>query len=35
MEAYLKDRKENWLNTYFTASAEPSTQLVLVIEGVN
>jgi len=35
MEAYLKDRQDNWRDTYFTASAEPSTQLVLVIEGVN
>ena len=34
MEAYLKDREENWQDTYFTASTEPSTQLVLVIEGV-
>lgn len=35
MEAYLRDREENWQNTYFTASTEPSTQLILVIEGVN
>jgi ERCC4-related helicase len=35
MDAYLKDREENWQDTYFTASTEPSTQLVLVIEGVN
>lgn len=34
MDAYLKDREENWQDTYFTASTEPSTQLVLVIEGV-
>lgn len=33
MDAYLKDRRENWVNTYFTPSTEPSTQLVLVIEG--
>ena len=35
MEDYLRDRQENWRDTYFTASTEPSTQLVLVIEGVN
>lgn len=34
MEKYIADRKENWLNTYFTNKVEPSTQLVLVIEGV-
>jgi ERCC4-related helicase len=34
MDAYLRDREENWQDTYFTASTEPSTQLVLVIEGV-
>lgn len=33
MEAYLRDRQENWRDTHFTAVAEPSTQLVLVIEG--
>ncbi|MDB2686880.1 DEAD/DEAH box helicase [Mariniblastus sp.] len=33
MERYIKDRKENWLNTYFNDRTEPSTQLVLVIEG--
>jgi hypothetical protein len=35
MDAYLKDREENWQDTWFTASAEPSTQLVVVIEGVS
>lgn len=35
MEAYLKDRQDNWRDTYFTPSSEPSTQLVLVIEGVS
>lgn len=34
MDAYLKDREENWQDAYFTASTEPSTRLVLVIEGV-
>ncbi len=34
MDAYLKDRRDNWVNTYFTTTTEPSTQLVLVIEGV-
>ncbi|QDV25305.1 DEAD/DEAH box helicase [Aureliella helgolandensis] len=34
MDAYLRDREDNWQDTYFTASTEPSTQLVLVIEGV-
>ena len=35
MEAYLQDRQKNWFDTYFTPSTEPSTQLVLVIEGKN
>ena len=35
MDAYSQDREENWQDTYFTASTEPSTQLVLVIEGVS
>ena len=35
MDAYLRDRQENWRDSYFTASTEPSTQLVLVIEGVD
>lgn len=34
MNAYLQDREANWQDTYFTMSTEPSTQLVLVIEGV-
>ena len=33
MEEYLKDRKQNWRDTHFTASREPSTQLLLVIGG--
>lgn len=33
MELLLKDRKENWLDTNFKPSPEPSTQLVLVIGG--
>ena len=35
MDAYLRAREDNWQDTYFTASSEPSTQLVLVIEGAN
>lgn len=35
MEDYLRDREENWRETYFSPSSEPSTQLVLVIEGGN
>ena len=35
MDDYLRDRQENWRDAYFAASAEPSTQLVLVIEGVD
>ena len=35
MEAYLRDRQENWRDTHFTAATEPSTQLVLAIEGTN
>lgn len=34
MEAYLRDRQKNWRDTHFTAVTEPTTQLVLVIEGV-
>ena len=33
MNAYLRDREQNWRDTYFTAATEPSTQLVLVVEG--
>jgi ERCC4-related helicase len=35
MEAYLKDRQENWREAHFMAASEPSTRLVLVIEGVS
>lgn len=34
MQDYLRDRQENWLEAQFTPAKEPSTQLVLVIEGV-
>jgi hypothetical protein len=33
INAYLKDREQNWQRTYFDATAQPSTRLVLVIEG--
>jgi hypothetical protein len=33
-EDYQRDRQENWLEAQFTPAKEPSTQLVLVIEGV-
>jgi ERCC4-related helicase len=35
IEAYLRDRAKNWRDTYFETDAEPTTQLVLVIEGKN
>ena len=35
MHDYLKDRKQNWRDTHFTAAREPSTQLLLVIGGKN
>lgn len=35
MEAYANDRQCNWLDANFRAAREPSTRLVLVIEGVN
>lgn len=35
MEAYVQDRQKNWRDTHFTAAQEPSTQLVLVIEGTH
>ena len=34
MEKYLQDREENWRNAHFLAVDEPSTRLVLVVEGV-
>ncbi|WP_299018078.1 DEAD/DEAH box helicase [uncultured Photobacterium sp.] len=34
MEKYLKDRTENWKETYYRASDKPTTRLVLVVEGV-
>jgi ERCC4-related helicase len=34
MEGYIKDRQENWRDTHLKAATEPSTRLVLVIEGV-
>lgn len=34
MEKYLQDREENWRNAHFIAVDEPSTRLVLVVEGV-
>jgi len=33
-EKYLHDREENWKNTHLRATDEPTTRLVLVIEGV-
>jgi hypothetical protein len=34
MDAYVRDRQDNWRDAHFTAASEPSTQLLLVIEGV-
>ncbi len=34
IDAYIADRHDNWQDTWINASAQPSTQLVLVIEGV-
>ncbi len=33
MKAYAKDRREIWFNTHVKAANQPSTRLVLVIEG--
>ncbi|NEX19867.1 DEAD/DEAH box helicase [Thiorhodococcus mannitoliphagus] len=33
MERYLRDREDNWKDTHLLASDEPSTRLVLAIEG--
>ena len=33
MEKYLHDREENWKNTHLRAMDEPTTRLVLAIEG--
>ena len=35
IDAYLRDREQNWREARFTAASEPSTRLVLVIEGVS
>ena len=34
MEKYLHDREKNWKDTHFRATDEPTTRLVLAIEGV-
>ena len=34
MEKYLQDRLDTWEQTYYRASDEPTTRLVLVVEGV-
>ena len=34
MEAYMQDRFDTWEKTYYRASDEPTTRLVLVVEGV-
>ena len=34
IECYLKDRRENWRDAHFEAAPEPTTRLVLAIEGV-
>lgn len=34
MERYLRDREDNWKDTHLRASDEPTTRLVLAIEGV-
>ncbi len=34
MEAYIKDREENWRDTYCHAAEHPTTQVVMVVEGV-
>ena len=34
MEKYLHDREENWKNTHLYATDEPTTRLVLTVEGV-
>ncbi|MCP4573411.1 MAG: hypothetical protein GY838_13730, partial [bacterium] len=34
IEAEVHDRKENWLNSYFRPAPEPTTAVVMVVEGV-
>lgn len=34
MERYLRDREDNWKDTHLRASDEPTTRLVLAIEGL-
>lgn len=33
MDEYVEDRQKNWQETHMQAANEPSTQLILVIEG--
>ena len=33
MDDYVQDRQKNWQETHMQAANEPSTQLILVIEG--
>ncbi|MFM8444622.1 MAG: SNF2-related protein [Methylococcus sp.] len=34
IERYLKDRREHWRDAHFEAAPEPTTRLVLAVEGV-
>ena len=34
MEKYLQDRTEHWLDAHFRATEQPTTRLVLAVEGV-
>ncbi|WP_155984571.1 DEAD/DEAH box helicase [Thioalkalivibrio sp. ALE14] len=35
MEKYLEDRKEHWMWSHFRATEEPTTRLVMVVEGAS
>ena len=33
MNEYIRDREKNWYNTHFEAASNPSTRLIIVIQG--
>ncbi len=35
IEAEVQDRRENWINSYFKPARQPTTGVVMVIEGIS
>ena len=35
MQDYVRDRQKNWRDTHFQAATQPSTRLIIVIQGAN